>query len=118
MSMGKQYTTLSLRRSRKELNKMKMNHSQISEENKKKNNFITSNKEQKGSKGMGIGLSLVKKILTIFKGRIWVEDKIKDDYTKGSNFIVLLPEVKRLKKNRICIILNLAKLSSFMKEDL
>jgi len=41
---------------------------------------------------MGIGLSLVKKILEIYKGKVWVEDKIKGDYSKGSNFVVLLPE--------------------------
>ncbi len=55
--------------------------------------FQRGNRELKGTKGMGIGLSLVKKILEIFEGKIWVEDKIKGDYTKGSNFIVLLPEV-------------------------
>ena len=55
--------------------------------------FQPGNRELKGTKGMGIGLSLVKKILEIFEGKIWVEDKIKGDYTKGSNFIVLLPEV-------------------------
>ncbi len=54
--------------------------------------FQPSNRETKGSKGMGIGLSLVKKILDIFKGKIWVEDKIEGDYTQGSKFIVLLPE--------------------------
>ncbi|MFX1364826.1 MAG: PAS domain S-box protein, partial [Promethearchaeota archaeon] len=62
-------------------------------EDRKIDIFQPSNRERKGSKGMGIGLSLVKKILTIFKGKIWVEDKIEGDYTQGSKFIVLLPEV-------------------------
>ncbi len=43
--------------------------------------------------GMGIGLSLVKKIVTTYKGQIWIEDKVKGDYSKGSNFVVLIPEV-------------------------
>ncbi len=42
--------------------------------------------------GMGIGLSLVKKIINIYDGKVWVEDQGKDDHSKGSNFIVLLPE--------------------------
>jgi signal transduction histidine kinase len=41
---------------------------------------------------MGLGLSLVKKIIDSYKGQIWVEDKIKGDFTKGSNFIILIPE--------------------------
>ena len=56
--------------------------------------FKRGNRELKGSKGMGLGLSLVSKILSIFNGKIWVEDKIKGDYTKGSNFIILIPEIK------------------------
>ncbi|MGB5912890.1 MAG: PAS domain-containing sensor histidine kinase [Promethearchaeia archaeon] len=39
---------------------------------------------------LGLGLSLVKKIITTFDGSIWVEDKVKGDYKKGSNFIILL----------------------------
>ena len=49
-------------------------------------------KEEKSNKGMGVGLSLVSKILKLYNGKIWVENRIKNDYTKGSNFIILIPE--------------------------
>ncbi len=45
------------------------------------------------TKGMGLGLLLVSKILSIYEGQISVEDKIKGDPSKGSNFIILLSEV-------------------------
>jgi PAS domain S-box-containing protein len=61
-------------------------------ENRKEVIFMSGNRELKGSKGMGLGLSLVNEILQIFNGKIWVEDKVKGDYTKGSKFIILLPE--------------------------
>ncbi|MFX0036207.1 MAG: PAS domain S-box protein [Candidatus Hermodarchaeota archaeon] len=54
--------------------------------------FKQGNRELKGSKGMGLGLSLVKKILKVFHGKIWVEDKVRGDSTKGSNFVILIPE--------------------------
>lgn len=47
---------------------------------------------KKGGKGMGIGLSLVSKLLANYGGKIRVEDRIQGDYQKGSNFIVLLRE--------------------------
>ncbi|MFX1572112.1 MAG: ATP-binding protein [Promethearchaeota archaeon] len=43
-------------------------------------------------RGMGIGLSLVKKIINSYNGKIWVENRIKEDYTKGSNFTFLIPK--------------------------
>jgi signal transduction histidine kinase len=49
-------------------------------------------REHKGHKGMGLGLSLVKKIVSSYNGAIKVEDRIKGDYSKGSNFILLLLE--------------------------
>jgi len=45
----------------------------------------------KGGKGLGIGLSLVKKILEQFNGKIRIENRLNEDYTKGSNFIIFLP---------------------------
>ncbi|MFX1379486.1 MAG: ATP-binding protein [Promethearchaeota archaeon] len=60
-------------------------------DDRKRTIFKQGNREFKGTKGMGLGLSLVKKILKTFKGRIWVEDKIKGDFSQGSKFIVLLP---------------------------
>jgi len=48
--------------------------------------------KEKGSKGMGFGLTLVKKIIESYKGKIWVEDRVDGDYTQGSNFVFLIPE--------------------------
>ncbi|MFX1256916.1 MAG: PAS domain S-box protein [Promethearchaeota archaeon] len=50
--------------------------------------------EDKSFSGMGLGLSLVKRIIDNLNGKIWVEDKIEGDHTKGSNFIILIPIVK------------------------
>ncbi|MFX1570742.1 MAG: PAS domain S-box protein [Promethearchaeota archaeon] len=46
----------------------------------------------KGGKGLGFGLSVVKKVIEMYKGKVWIEDRIKGDYSKGSNFILLIPE--------------------------
>ena len=43
------------------------------------------------SQGLGIGLSLVKKIIESYNGKIWVENRIPEDYSKGSNFVLLIP---------------------------
>jgi signal transduction histidine kinase len=40
----------------------------------------------------GLGLTLVKEIVGECNGTVWVEDRIKGDRTKGSNFIVTLPK--------------------------
>ncbi len=61
-------------------------------DDRKKLIFQKGYKKEKQSKGMGLGLSLVKKIITGYNGQIWVEDKVFGDYTKGSNFIVIIPE--------------------------
>jgi len=48
--------------------------------------------KEKYSKGMGLGLSLVKKIIQSYCGIIKVKNRIKGDYTKGSRFIIYIPE--------------------------
>jgi signal transduction histidine kinase len=64
--------------------------------NKRKENIFQDrfNKE-KGSKGMGFGLTLVKKIVESYKGKIWIEDRVEGDYTQGSNFVFLIPEAQK-----------------------
>jgi len=52
--------------------------------------FERSHRLKKSTFGMGIGLSLVKKIINAYDGKVWVENRLKGDYSKGSNFIVLL----------------------------
>ncbi|MFX1238374.1 MAG: ATP-binding protein [Promethearchaeota archaeon] len=44
--------------------------------------------------GMGIGLSIVKRIMEKFGGNIEVRDRIEGDFSKGCNFILDLLEIK------------------------
>jgi len=44
------------------------------------------------TKGAGMGLSLVKALVDRYSGRIWIENRVYDDYTRGSVFTVLLPK--------------------------
>jgi PAS domain S-box-containing protein len=46
--------------------------------------------KEKSRGGMGLGLSLVKKIIEEYGGQIRVENRVKEDYSFGSNFILLL----------------------------
>jgi len=55
--------------------------------------FQRGNKEEQYISGMGLGLSLVAKIVKSYNGKIWVEDRIRGDYTQGSNFVIILPEL-------------------------
>ncbi len=63
------------------------------EDNRKELIFERGYKGEKRVGGRGLGLSLVKQIITSYSGHIWVEDRVQGDYSKGSNFIILIPEV-------------------------
>jgi len=61
-------------------------------DDRKEDIFKKGNKKDKHIRGMGIGLSLVKKFIERYNGLIWIEDKVKGDHSKGSNFIFVIPE--------------------------
>ena len=82
----------------------------ISEEKKRKKNYVKiqfidngvgipdarkdtifQRSAERSINGMGLGLSLVKFIIDSFDGDILVKNKIRVDYTKGSNFIIFIP---------------------------
>ena len=65
------------------------------EDNRKNKIFQDSHFKRSTSKGMGIGLSLVARLIETYNGEIWVEDRVEGDPTKGSAFIILLPFVKK-----------------------
>jgi signal transduction histidine kinase len=39
----------------------------------------------------GLGLSVVKALVDRYQGKVWVEDRVKGDSSKGSTFVILLP---------------------------
>jgi PAS domain S-box-containing protein len=52
------------------------------------------NRLQRGetkARGMGLGLYLAKSLVDSYHGRVWVEDHLPGDHTKGSRFVVILP---------------------------
>jgi PAS domain S-box-containing protein len=53
--------------------------------------FSRNQKLNYNSKGMGIGLYLVKKIIEAYNGEIWIEPRVKGDPSKGSIFSLVLP---------------------------
>ena len=53
--------------------------------------FLRSFQKDRSVSGMGLGLSLVRKIVESYKGKIWVEDKVNGEPSKGSNFILMIP---------------------------
>ncbi len=45
--------------------------------------------------GKGLGLYLVKSLVESYDGRIWVEDRVHGDHTRGSKFVVMLPAIEK-----------------------
>jgi signal transduction histidine kinase len=46
--------------------------------------------------GRGLGLFLAYNIVAGADGRIWVEDRVPGDHTRGTRFVVLLPKAAAL----------------------
>ena len=44
--------------------------------------------------GKGLGLYIVKTIIDDFQGQVWVENRVPEDYRKGSRFVIRLPSVE------------------------
>ncbi|MBD3341834.1 MAG: PAS domain S-box protein, partial [Candidatus Lokiarchaeota archaeon] len=62
-------------------------------DSKKKSIFERGFNQDKSVSGMGLGLSLVKRILNKYGAEIRVEDRITGKYQEGSNFIIIFSEV-------------------------
>jgi signal transduction histidine kinase len=62
-------------------------------DNRKQLIFLRKYTQNKSKTGMGIGLSLVKKIIDEYNGEISVQNRVEGDYKKGTNFIILLEQV-------------------------
>ncbi|NVM29689.1 MAG: PAS domain S-box protein [Candidatus Helarchaeota archaeon] len=58
--------------------------------------FERGYRENGNVSGRGIGLSLVKKIISSYDGNVWVEDRVEGDFSQGSNFIILIPEARTI----------------------
>src|SRR5918911_1070846 len=49
------------------------------------------------AKGSGLGLSIVKTLVERYKGKIWVGDRVYEDYSKGTTFGMIFPAVEQRK---------------------
>jgi PAS domain S-box-containing protein len=61
-------------------------------DSEKKRIFDRLARQRGGVWSSGIGLTLVKRILERYGGKIWVEDRVAGDYTQGARFVLLLPK--------------------------
>jgi signal transduction histidine kinase len=43
---------------------------------------------------MGLGLYIVRSLVDSYGGKVWVEDRVQGDYSKGARFVVMLPAVE------------------------
>ena len=62
-------------------------------EAKRKSIFTRGFKANRNVSGMGLGLSLVKTIIDKYSAKILVENRVPEDYSKGTNIKLLFPEV-------------------------
>ncbi|GEM_PF-620961 len=55
--------------------------------------FLRKYRGRTKAQGSGLGLYLTKRLVEVHGGRIWVEDRVTGDHSKGARFIVHLPAV-------------------------
>jgi PAS domain S-box-containing protein len=53
--------------------------------------FIRFRRGKTKTKGRGLGLYLIKTLVESYHGKVWVEDRVPGDCSKGAKFIVMLP---------------------------
>ena len=58
----------------------------------KENIFYKIYEKPKIFKRIGLGLLLAREVIQSFNGKVWAEDRVKGDYKKGTNIIILIPE--------------------------
>jgi len=46
-------------------------------------------------RGKGLGLYIVNTLVGDFHGKVWVEDRVPGDHTKGARFVVMLPAIEK-----------------------
>ena len=47
------------------------------------------------SRGKGLGLFIARTLILSFQGKLWVEDRVHGDYTRGTRFVILLPVAEK-----------------------
>ncbi|MHA1763225.1 MAG: sensor histidine kinase, partial [Promethearchaeota archaeon] len=63
------------------------------EDERKEMIFSMEKMRESKSFRMGIGLYLTKLIINSYKGKIWIENRITGDHSKGSKILILLPVI-------------------------
>jgi len=43
------------------------------------------------AKGSGLGLSIVRTLVERYRGKVWVGDRVYEDYSKGTTFGMIFP---------------------------
>ncbi len=61
---------------------------------KRKDIFERFGRFKKEGHGSGLGLFIVKSLISAYQGKVWIENRVKDDYTQGTTFKILLKKAK------------------------
>jgi PAS domain S-box-containing protein len=64
-------------------------------DNQKSRLFTRFSRGDTRASGRGLGLFLVKSIVEDYHGKVWVEDRVPGDHTKGARFVVMLPAAEK-----------------------